>query len=229
MYWSFNNALWFSIVTSTFTGYGDFYPIPYEAKIFNIFMILGFLYIHAQLLGQNFEIYHQWESTRSQSLYNTKMKGLLMGVLVGYIIVMGGIFYGIEKGEGAFSSDHEDSTYLDAIYFMVVTLSSVGYGDIVPELNGGYFIGMLTCWLSVALYQFVLIVAISDRIIANKDRQADLISDAVGGDEVPISLDRRDAPSYKDIPPSYNDATNDGYNSGTKPTAPSNNLNAKLL
>jgi hypothetical protein len=46
----------------------------------------------------------------------------------------------------------EGWTYFDSIYFIVVTLTSVGFGDIVPVTETGRVLGMLYAIMGVPLF-----------------------------------------------------------------------------
>ena len=59
-----------------------------------------------------------------------------------------------------FKGNHTTSKLLDVIYFAVVTLSTVGYGDIVPDstmtkLFASFFV-LFGCWITKTLLNLLL-------------------------------------------------------------------------
>ncbi len=59
-----------------------------------------------------------------------------MGLVAFILLLASGAFYWIEF------RDIPDKTYFDALWWVMVTLSTVGYGDIVPQTVPGRLIGM---------------------------------------------------------------------------------------
>lgn len=59
---------------------------------------------------------------------------------------------------------------IDTIYFITATVSTVGYGDVVPETNEGKILSIIIIWTGISLAFFVIynIAMYRERII---DRQ----------------------------------------------------------
>ncbi len=68
---------------------------------------------------------------------------IIIVLTVLFIIVMGGALGFIVL---------EDRTFLDALYFSVVTISTVGYGDIHPETTGGKVLAMALIVIGVGTF-----------------------------------------------------------------------------
>jgi voltage-gated potassium channel len=64
---------------------------------------------------------------------------------------------------GIFAYTHlEGWSVLDSAYFLTVTFTTIGYGDIIPHTQLGKMITMIFCWsgVAVALYTFSVIASI---------------------------------------------------------------------
>ena len=72
-------------------------------------------------------------------------KGLLaVGVLAGgYILLSALIMFQVEP--------NSFDTFFDAIYWAVVTLTTVGYGDIYPTSDIGRIVSMLSSFMGIAI------------------------------------------------------------------------------
>ncbi len=66
----------------------------------------------------------------------------------------------------------EGWSYVDALYFAVMTIATVGYGDLTPATTAGKLGAVV--YVIVGLGIFVAAVtAIADAVIAQRDRDAD--------------------------------------------------------
>ena len=61
----------------------------------------------------------------------------------GYILVSALIMFQVEQSSFG--------NFFDAIYWAVVTLTTVGYGDIYPVSNIGRLVGMLSSFMGIAI------------------------------------------------------------------------------
>ena len=68
----------------------------------------------------------------------------------------------------AFYTNVEGWEPLDALYFSVITLATVGYGDIVPRTAAGKIFTMVYLMLGIGL-----IVAFADRLVREKPASRD--------------------------------------------------------
>jgi len=75
----------------------------------------------------------------------TKIAVFIYVVLI-LSVIMGTIMYLIEGDEAGFTSIPR------SIYWTIVTLTTVGYGDIAPETNLGQFIAMIIMVMGLLLY-----------------------------------------------------------------------------
>jgi len=78
------------------------------------------------------------------------------------VFIAAAVFKVPALSEAIFSSGHigESMTWIDSLYFVTVTVTTVGFGDITPQTSGGkYFIAIyivVTCvWVASVLGQFI--------------------------------------------------------------------------
>eukprot|EP00756_Hemistasia_phaeocysticola_P020287 Hpha_TRINITY_DN15711_c1_g14::TRINITY_DN15711_c1_g14_i1::g.39150::m.39150 len=139
--WSWLDAFYFSVVTVTTVGYGDLSPSKAGSKVFTIFFIISGLAAVAfatMMLGQAL-VDRQMSGMLNQitglqgkkvppdpvSAYFSKISWDLITTIAILVI-----------GVGAMGS-LEDFSFIDSLYFCVVTSTTVGYGDISPKTEGG--------------------------------------------------------------------------------------------
>ncbi|SDZ49029.1 voltage-gated potassium channel [Evansella caseinilytica] len=60
----------------------------------------------------------------------------------------------------------------EGVWWAVVTISTVGYGDFVPETTAGKILGMLLIVLGIALFSFFVTNLVSSTIIARHERDS---------------------------------------------------------
>ncbi len=105
------------------------------------------------------KLYHYMHG--ASSLFNALLKKRFEFIFLGYMLfgitfTFGSIFYLLEFGVN--ESLH---SYLDAIYWALVTISTVGYGDISPVTETGKIISMFGIIFGIAMISFVTSVMVS--------------------------------------------------------------------
>jgi len=105
------------------------------------------------------KLYHYMHG--ASSLFNALLKKRFEFIFLGYMLfgitfTFGSIFYLLEYGIN--ESLH---SYLDAIYWALVTISTVGYGDISPVTEMGKIISMFGIVFGIAMISFVTSVMVS--------------------------------------------------------------------
>jgi voltage-gated potassium channel len=106
-----------------------------------------------------FKLYHYMHGTSSlfQALINKRFEFIFLGYLLfGIVFSFGTLFYVLE-----FGVNKELHSYLDAIYWALVTVSTVGYGDISPVTDLGKIISMFGIVFGIAMISFVTSVMVS--------------------------------------------------------------------
>ena len=159
VYWDRVNSLFFSFTVVTTIGYGHLYPRTPEGRVACLlYAILG-VPLNAILIGSlgavftaRFQQYKRllWSSLGSDDK-DTVMWARVMKVLVESIIftlfftsvlmlIPAAIFTSLENNEAG------DWDYLNSVYFTFITLSTIGFGDMVPDKNEDRM-GDLTRWV----------------------------------------------------------------------------------
>jgi len=69
-------------------------------------------------------------------------KKLTLAIIILLILLVGGAFI---------YSSVEKWAYLDSLYFTVVTVTTIGYGDLVPQTNIGKIFTMFFAFLGIAM------------------------------------------------------------------------------
>jgi len=106
-----------------------------------------------------FKLYHYMHGTSSlfQALLKKRFEFIFLGYLLfGIVFSFGTLFYALE-----FGINEELHSYLDAIYWALVTVSTVGYGDISPVTDLGKIISMFGIVFGIAMISFVTSVMVS--------------------------------------------------------------------
>ena len=106
-----------------------------------------------------FKLYHYMHGTSSllKALTKKRFEFIFLGYLLfGIVFTFGSLFYVLE-----FGINKELHSYLDAIYWALVTVSTVGYGDIAPVTDVGKVISMFGIVFGIAMISFVTSVMVS--------------------------------------------------------------------
>jgi len=166
--WSVLDCFYFLNVTIFTVGYGDFYPTNDHSKIFTVFVILFGLAFVFKIVEQfaNFIIETAEEQARAllndsstteetllnQDPYKYVKKRLYAVFSILVVVLVGSIFYWCS----------EDWSFLTALYFCIVTTTTVGYGDLSPTFEGSriftmFYIPISVCAVAAALGSFTAI------------------------------------------------------------------------
>jgi voltage-gated potassium channel len=85
--------------------------------------------------------YNEAMAKRSR-LPNTQSELLLIFGLLLLVWIMGSVFYHLVEG----------LSYVDAIYFTAVTLTTVGYGDFAPQTDAGKLFTAIYAFVGIGIF-----------------------------------------------------------------------------
>jgi len=133
--WSLHECIYLGAMTITTVGYGDYTPVSTcEQKLFAIVFIWLSVTLLAVLLGFIGEAGEISRLTLRKHLRSALLQRWLdAGVPLGALLVFGALHV---LGMLTFAC-LESWSLTDSLYFTTVTLSTVGYGDIVPATENG--------------------------------------------------------------------------------------------
>jgi voltage-gated potassium channel len=89
---------------------------------------------------------------------------IFMLIVVALVIIFGSIMYLVEKGENGFTS------IPDSIYWAIVTITTVGYGDISPTTPLGKFVASIIMLMGYAIIAVPTGILTTEMAIAARDR-----------------------------------------------------------
>jgi len=100
----------------------------------------------------------------TQILTSKRFELYTLAVFLGFLIFIGSI--SIFLFENPSNGGHIENLF-DAVYWSVVTLSTVGYGDITPQTNGGKLVAMALIFTGLGVLSFftsIIVSAFSDKM-----------------------------------------------------------------
>jgi len=131
------DAVYFILVTLTTVGFGDIAPVENASKIFlTIFIPLSLVLTGVLLEATDFlfqydvleEDEEQMDHKGRHRFWSPARKKFAFSIIVVILLIL---------AAACFFCFYEGWTGVNAIYFSVVTLSTVGYGDITPTTEPG--------------------------------------------------------------------------------------------
>lgn len=144
-------------------GIKEYYLIPLKKRLEYLFSLPALIDLIAIFpkfrIIRLLKLYHYLHGTSSllNALTRKRFEFIFLGyMLLGVTFSFGTVFYILEYGV-----NESLGSYLDAIYWALVTVSTVGYGDISPVTDTGKIISMFGIVLGIAMISFVTSVMVS--------------------------------------------------------------------
>merc|ERR1712107_58702 len=136
---TFADGCWFVLVTTTTVGYGDLSPKTTPGRWVNIFFLVFGTYVLGASLSRIFTFIVALREKKRRAKGHAQQKNIrdLWGMLLAFLVVLviGGAFFHLYEGNKMESAGFDDFT--QAIHFLFVTVTTVGYGDISPSTEIG--------------------------------------------------------------------------------------------
>lgn len=90
---------------------------------------------------------------------------IFMLVVLTLVIILGSVMYLVENGENGFNS------IPDSVYWAIVTITTVGYGDIAPVTSTGKFIASLMMFIGYGIIAVPTGIITTEMAIATRKRK----------------------------------------------------------
>jgi len=120
-------------------------------RIFRIFKLTHFL--------------TEMEFLKTAIFSSLKKISIFMLVVLAMVIILGSIMYLVENGENGFNS------ILDSIYWAIVTITTVGYGDISPVTPLGKFIASIVMFIGYGIIAVPTGIITTDIALAVRNKK----------------------------------------------------------
>ncbi|XP_042239232.1 uncharacterized protein LOC121877530 isoform X2 [Homarus americanus] len=161
--WTFVDAIYFTMTVVTTIGYGHICPVSRVGRRFCVLYSMVGVPLTCILLAKSSEML----SNRMLKLYTTAkkrhqrhQKALLYGITLVYLSVGFIVFMFLPS---VVLSKLEDWSYEDSLYFTFITLSTIGFGDLIAGYNEDvqyqdFYKLCIVVWIMLALgYWFLLL------------------------------------------------------------------------
>lgn len=164
--WSVEDCLYFAVVTLMTVGYGDLAPTHWGSKVFLCVFVLFALIIVAGKIGEMLDqlVQAEMKKDKLQKKLGLKVKQGIFDAgaekqghkrrFIRHLFYLFA-FILVTTVLSKLSMEHIDD-WGDAMYFSVVTLTTVGYGDVVPKHEGSRALVALICFFGVPVFGLLL-------------------------------------------------------------------------
>jgi len=151
--WSFWNSLYFCIISLLTVGYGDISPSNNSMKLFTVFFIyIGLAFVAGTvglLVGRALA-----SVTEDDDPMRTKKWGMSQNVRDVLWAAM--LIFILGSSGTIFYYCNEELSLVDAFYFSMITLATVGYGDVVTSKQSTRIFGTFFVFFGVSMMAFAV-------------------------------------------------------------------------
>lgn len=142
-------------------------PFFHEVRLFRLFVIF-----------RAFKIFRYTQNLRhfAQVLYSKKSELLTLFTFAGIVIFISAVLIYVME---ALNPDSKVNTLFDAVYWSVVTISTVGYGDVTPVTYEGQIVALVVILAGVVVLSFstsIVVSAFTEKLVEIRhDKQIYLV------------------------------------------------------
>ncbi|KAI3662492.1 hypothetical protein MP638_003632 [Amoeboaphelidium occidentale] len=155
--WSHRTSSYFLVISFSTVGYGNVVPTTIAGKYLLILFGLFSIGLLASILGFIGKFVVKGASRLASSLFKHSetepnedyIKRVTGSIVIAIALVVWFV------GAAAFSA-LESWSYTDSLYFCFVTLSTIGYGDFVPQTPGGLILVNYYVFLGIGIFASLL-------------------------------------------------------------------------
>merc|ERR1719285_173631 len=129
--WTFQKSIFFWLTLMTTIGYGDIFPITTKGRLWTVVFGIISIFTSAlvvRILGNS----HKDIFAHRSKTFKKYPKTCLTILFISSSAAFAGIFYYYEHRSGAGPMGQEGWTYAQSVYFVIMTFTTVGFGDFVP-------------------------------------------------------------------------------------------------
>jgi len=170
--WNVTDCAYFTIVTFLTVGYGDQLVSHSVSKLYVVIFVVVSLLVLAAVIGDFLEslVTAEIKNEKAKKALNAQQPAIgifdqagkkrriywrLFYCLSGLVALVGGnmliAYFMLEAVHDSLSS-----TFIECLYFSIVTLTTIGYGDVVPHTDEAKWAVMLMCLVGVPLFGLLL-------------------------------------------------------------------------
>jgi len=185
----FGHGLEYCLMLISTVGYGHIAPVTQSGRLATVFygiVAIPFFFVLMFKLGAAFAdityFIFSLIGLRPRIVKNTReivdgssCPGNFVGMMVGMLILLLYLIFTTFLVRDSLTwSDDVDMTFIDAFYFNFVTLSTTGFGDLYPVLNGLY-VAYLVFGLALVFMNIVMVKNFVDQIFFVLQRELGLL------------------------------------------------------
>jgi len=186
--WSVPDTIYFATVVLSTVGYGDFLPSTDTSKLFTCFYIFYALIIGVSCLSHFFDLAYEharvtMQKDEDEELFNSDPKSKrrrnrnrLLASLGFLVVILASC--SILFGEQMDWTGYAGHKYVNGLYFSVVTLTTVGFGDITPERGAPMVICVVLIVLGIPAFGSSL-QCMTEFILGSSDFRAKVIKNGL--------------------------------------------------
>lgn len=181
--WSVFDSFWFVVVTISTVGYGDLSPTSWESRLVNVLIMTSGLVMGTMGIGYLIRaivavqkmmnpVAGKHGRTDAEEEEAEADQFVYLGVTFYALVLVSTLFYYFYEWpeQGLY---HSWDSFVICLHFIMVTLTTVGYGDISPTTDGGRAYGIFFILIGVTmLAKLVTVLVEREKRIARLAQQA---------------------------------------------------------